>query len=142
MQTRDQVYATRSFEIVKKRRDEKLTEMKDPEKKAKKQKELDEYKSFAKRFPTLIHTCGLMQALAFAQNKNMDVLNDFVSVLKNAEELPQVFIEGCQKMEMSEYMKKSRFAMLAAGWIKRQADALIEDKKKAAKGGGDASNTQ
>ncbi|MGL6226198.1 MAG: type III-B CRISPR module-associated protein Cmr5 [Thermoguttaceae bacterium] len=118
MKTRDQEYAEKSYNAVSKR-------IKTFDDKTKK-----EYKSFAKRFPTLIHTCGLMQALAFAQAKdgmNLNVLEDFIKVL-NKTETPdtQAFVSECQGKDLSDYMHTSRNAMLAAGWIKRQADALIE----------------
>ena len=43
-----------------------------------------EYVSFAKRFPALIHTCGLAQAIAFAlakRGQQEDYANDLAAVL-------------------------------------------------------------
>lgn len=114
MKTRDQDYAEKSYNAVSKR-------INDPKK--------GEYKSFAKRFPTLIHTCGLMQAIAFAQGKGgtpLLVLEDFVAVIPASQTNIEDFVKECREMEVSKYMHTSCNAMLAAGWIKRQADALIE----------------
>jgi len=114
MQTRDQKFAMASYTVLEKRIREKKVDLK-------------EYKSFAKRFPTLIHTCGLMQALAFAQTKNEAVLDDFVEILKGDQANPEGFINQCRDSKIASYMQMSREAMFAAGWLKRQADALILD---------------
>jgi CRISPR-associated protein Cmr5 len=84
-----------------------------------------EYKSFAKSFPTLIHTCGLCQAVVFAQTKNENVLNDFVQILEPQNQTEH-FIETTRNKDMLAYTILSRRAMRAASWLKRQADALIE----------------
>ena len=44
-----------------------------------------EYRSFAREFPTLVHQCGLAQAVAFAQAKKDhqgDYVSDLAAVLK------------------------------------------------------------
>lgn len=129
MQTRDQEYAIKSYAVVSNR----LARLNDDKKKK-------EYKSFAKHFPTLIHTCGLMQAIAFAfrdeKKPGFMVLEDFVKVLEGEQTNVANFVRSSQNLEMLQYISKSRFAMLAAGWIKRQADALIEGEE----GGDDASD--
>jgi len=103
-----------------------------------KEKDEKEYKSFAKQFPTLIHTCGLCQAVVFAQSKNKTnekkpnerkpsekVLEDFVQILEPGN-TAEHFVESTRKKNMMEYTVLSRQAMRAAEWLKRQADALIE----------------
>ncbi|GHV23161.1 hypothetical protein AGMMS49959_15420 [Planctomycetales bacterium] len=89
----------------------------------------DEYRSFAKSFPGLIHTCGLMQAAAFAlaDDKKKSVLEDTVKVLAaltgehfDAEQ----YVAKWRGADVLKYMRESRFALRAASWIKRQADAL------------------
>ncbi|MGL4595465.1 MAG: type III-B CRISPR module-associated protein Cmr5 [Thermoguttaceae bacterium] len=118
MKTRDQEYAEKSYTAVS----ERIKTFDDKTKK--------EYKSFAKRFPTLIHTCGLMQAIVFAQKDvkkaNYNVLEDFIAVMQSDQVCVKDFVRDCREMDMSKYMHRSRLAMLAASWIKRQADALIE----------------
>jgi CRISPR-associated protein Cmr5 len=94
-----------------------------------------EYKSFAKQFPTLIHTCGLCQAGVFAQSKSgtsKKVLDDFVQILAQKDQTEDFtnqtedFVSATRKKSMTEYTVLSRRAMRAAEWLKRQADALIE----------------
>lgn len=116
MKTRDQEFAKKSYDAVSARINRCDTNQK-------------EYRSFAKRLPTLIHTCGLMQAMAFALAKNgmqLSVLEDFVAVMQSPQVTANNFARQCQDAEMPQYMHTSRLAMLAAGWIKRQTDALIE----------------
>lgn len=116
MKTRDQDFAEKTYKVVSSRINNPKTKQ-------------QEYRSFAKRFPTLIHTCGLMQAMAFALAKGgtqLEVLDDFVEVLQGISGYTQKFVEGCQTMDLQNYMHQSHLAMLAAGWIKRQVDALIE----------------
>ncbi|MDR0867221.1 MAG: type III-B CRISPR module-associated protein Cmr5 [Planctomycetota bacterium] len=90
----------------------------------------DEYRSFAKSFPGLIHTCGLMQAAAFAlaDDKKKSVLEDTVKVLAALTGEPlgtDKYVEKWRGADALEYIRASRFALRAASWIKRQADALI-----------------
>lgn len=113
MKTRDQEFAEKAYKAVSERINTPGTDQK-------------EYRSFAKRFPTLIHTCGLMQAVVFAQAKGgmqEAVLNDFINI---QGEKKDKFLCGCREDDMQKYMLISRIAMIAAGWLKRQADALIE----------------
>lgn len=90
-----------------------------------------EYATFAKKFPSLIHVCGLAQAVAFAQaKKESKYLEDLASVLKatgqsgitTAEELA----EKSRTVKVSEYLRLSRHALAAAGWLKRYVEALTE----------------
>ena len=88
-----------------------------------------EYKSFAKRFPALIHGCGLAQAVAFALKNRSDYVEDLAQVLhavgysqieaKNATSLD----EQSRKAGLVEYLRLSRDALQAAGWLKRYVEA-------------------
>lgn len=85
-----------------------------------------EYASFAKSFPALIHTCGLVQALAFADAKDRDdILEDLASVLGTRQE--ELLAESRQAGVVT-YLRLSREALDAAGWIKRYVEALLDDK--------------
>jgi CRISPR-associated protein Cmr5 len=91
-------------------------------------KKAREYRSFAKSFPTLIHTCGLCQAIVYAQAKSEQskkVLDDFVQILEPQNQT-ELFIESTREKKMLDYTILSRQAMRAADWLKRQASALIE----------------
>ena len=100
---------------------------------SKKKKIEDEYRSFALSFPALIHDCGLVQSLAFAQAKNRkDYLNDLAAVFSatglkiGADEL----LESSRTADIAEYMRLSELALDAASWLKRYTVALYEDMKK------------
>lgn len=96
-------------------------------------KKRKEFASFAKRFPSLIHSCGLAQALAFAQgNKEEDYLSDLGAVLSiDAGDL----LNQARNKPIAEYLRLSRETLTASGWLKRYAEALFEDKQEAEKEG-------
>ena len=82
----------------------------------------DEYRQFAKRFPALVHSCGLAQAVAFAQSKDKNVyLDDLASVMEisNRQELANI----SRTVDLVEYQQKTRDAIECATWIKRYAEA-------------------
>lgn len=89
-----------------------------------------EYKSFALLFPSLIHSCGLVQALAFAKKdtkgKDSKIKSGYVADLQavfdkidSAGDLP----ERSRAAKISEYMRITRHAISAASWIKRYCQA-------------------
>ena len=91
------------------------------------------YGSFAQSLPSLIHTCGLVQAVAFAKIKEdeHDVLADLAKVLSVVE--PQIdnsaekLLEESRTADVPKYMRLSRRALLAASWIKRWCQAFDDD---------------
>ncbi len=116
--TRSQRYAQRAFGCIQRRADE----LKGDDKK----KERKELSGFAKRFPTLIHTCGLCQALAFAQAKDRDdYLDDIATVLERLSR--DKLLAKARSAAVPEYMDLSRNTIMAASWLKRYAEALLGD---------------
>ncbi len=88
------------------------------------EKEAD-YQRFCKRFPALIQTCGLAQAVAFAEAKGpVGFLEDLASVVGdcNAETLAT----HAREFGLNQYQKLSRDTMKSASWLKRYAEALLE----------------
>jgi len=92
------------------------------------EKERDKYTSFAGSFPSLVHACGLAQAVAFARAKNHgQYLDDLAAVLRaaghseapSAEALEQVTREH----PVPAYVRLSRNALRAASWLKRYVEA-------------------
>ena len=84
-----------------------------------------DYMRFAKSFPALIQSCGLAQALAFAQaKKHESYLNDLATVMKvgNSADLAS----RARDSALSEYQRYSREALAAATWLKRYAEALLK----------------
>jgi CRISPR-associated protein Cmr5 len=94
-----------------------------------------EYRSFAREFPTLVHQCGLAQAVAFAQAKKDhqgDYVADLAAVLKEVgHEVSNVesLAGQTRSLPVSGYVRLSRDALDAAVWLKRYVEALFEEKK-------------
>ncbi len=98
-----------------------------------------EYASFARSFPSLIHDCGLAQAVAFAQAKGTSekgkekkppgkYLEDLAAVLAAVGHYD---VATADKLETATrdspvpaYVRLSRNALQAAGWLKRYVEAV------------------
>lgn len=95
-------------------------------------KQFEEYLSFAKKFPALVHTCGLAQAVAFAHaKKETAYVGDLAEVLKNAGH-PKITdgekLDDCARnLPLNGYLRLSRNAIEAASWLKRYAEAVGEN---------------
>jgi CRISPR-associated protein Cmr5 len=94
------------------------------------------YLSFARAFPTLIHTCGLAKATAFALAKageQQHVLDDLATVMHypgKGEELHAVARgENPTTAGILHYFRLTRQALFAATWLKRYAEALLDEDK-------------
>jgi len=91
----------------------------------------EEYVTRAKKFPALIHACGLAQAVAFGLAKEFsDYLEDLAAVLRAAgyDEIKDAGkLDDCaRKQPLTEYLRLSRDALTAASWLKRYTEALKE----------------
>lgn len=91
----------------------------------------NEYASFAKKFPALIHTCGLAQAVAFAlAKKETEYVDDLTQVLNAAGCQPledrDALAAQTRNAELGAYLRLSRDALNAAGWLKRYVEASEE----------------
>jgi len=91
-----------------------------------------EYTSFAREFPTLVHSCGLAQAVAFALAKKkhqLDYANDLGAVLttlghqrvSTAEDLAKRIRD--KTFSVTDYLRLSRDALAVAVWLKRYVEA-------------------
>ena len=114
MRTYEQKMAERAFQCVKTRIEG-----------AKK----DEYSSFAMSFPALIHSCGLAQAVSFAEAKDRDYyledLNEVLNAFAAKENKVELSRES-READLVDYMRLSRRAVTAASWLKRYVEALYE----------------
>lgn len=135
MELRSQRWAQRAYDAVQARR-------KQPE------KEREKYLSFARAFPTLLHTCGLAQATAYAAAKkeqHAEVLADLAGVLDcagaNQEARCDQLLADARTKPVIEYLRLSREALAAAGWLKRYAEALLEKNAAASGAGAHASHS-
>lgn len=96
-----------------------------------------EYRSFAREFPTLVHQCGLAQAVAFAQAKKgmqAEYVGDLAKVLSTSH--PKVvtleqLAQESRTLPLGDYLRLSRDAIEAAVWIKRYVEALFPSDKEA-----------
>ena len=89
-----------------------------------------EYNSFSLAFPALIHSCGLVQAVAFAvtKDKDKDFLRDLQDVFDAVDSAGD--LKTCSREAgLAEYTRISRHAIAAASWIKRYCQALDKDAK-------------
>ncbi len=87
-----------------------------------------EFASFARSFPSLIHACGLAQAVAFAEAKGRgEYLDDLTAVLKeggHAEGTSKdALAKASREIAVPAYLRLSRNALQAAGWLKRYVEA-------------------
>jgi len=88
-----------------------------------------EFTSFARSFPSLIHSCGLAQATAFAKAKGHgQYLEDLAFVLKaighTEAETAESLECATREQAVPAYIRLSRNALQAAGWMKRYVEAL------------------
>lgn len=86
----------------------------------------EDYKRFALSFPCLIHSCGLVQAAAFAAAKGQTkYLEGLQEVLQNVETgCSGGLVASAREADLKEYMRLSRRALEAAAWIKRCCESL------------------
>ena len=104
----------------------------------------DKYETFAKKFPSLIHTCGLAQAVAFAEAKGvpkapnkpkpeLQYLDDLAEVLKAAGHPTLTdrvaLAKQSREHDLSTYLRLSRDAISAASWLKRYVEAIAGEEE-------------
>ncbi len=94
----------------------------------------EDYASFAKSFPALIHGVGLCQAVAYADakadrdknqkpsNAQARVLDDLAAILGT-----QSLAEAARTCSATDYMVLSRFAIEAATLLKRYAETFEKE---------------
>ena len=111
-QTRSQQLAQAAYDCIKK---------------ASENSGYEEYDRFAKSFPALIQSCGLIQSLLFAKKKNDigNFLSDFLKVLKVTGSPNS--IDTIRTLPCMDYIRASRFALEAATWLKRYSEALSKE---------------
>ena len=106
--TKEQLMAQEAYERVMTRSNEE---------------DFDEYKSFALSFPSLIHTCGLVQAVAFAEAKEKGgYIDDLQKVFDRTDNAGDLRARS-REAHVMEYMRITRHAISAASWIKRYCQA-------------------
>ncbi|MGA9097794.1 MAG: type III-B CRISPR module-associated protein Cmr5 [Methanotrichaceae archaeon] len=88
----------------------------------------DGYIQLAKKFPALVHTCGLAQATAFVQAKEEKVGKIYLAHLSKVMGLEEntELGERSRDSNLIEYQRLSFEAIESATWLKRYTEALLE----------------
>lgn len=91
-----------------------------------------EFVSTVKKFPALIHTCGLAQAVAFALAKKDEEYIGYLAAVLKAGGHTQVtdaksLDHHARTQPLSGYLRLSRDAINAASWLKRYVEAAGEE---------------
>ena len=112
--TKEQLMAQKAFECVTSRSKDKDYFDK-------------EYKNFALSFPSLIHSCGLVQAIAFAMAKDKGgYIDDLQKVFDTVDSAGDLQTRS-REAHVMEYMRITRHAISAASWIKRYCQASDQE---------------
>jgi CRISPR-associated protein Cmr5 len=93
-----------------------------------------DFVSFAREFPSMVHSCGLAQAIAFAKSKKKhheEYLEDLAAVLTaighSEAKTPDSLECATREQSVAAYVRLSRNALQAAGWLKRYVEAAGEE---------------
>jgi CRISPR-associated protein Cmr5 len=94
-------------------------------------KEKDAYTQLSKRFPALVHSSGLAQAVAFvkAKGKENAIIRTYLEDLQHVMEVNGDLTVQSREEPLTEYQNLSRKALESATWIKRCAESMLEVKK-------------
>ncbi|MCB0650815.1 MAG: type III-B CRISPR module-associated protein Cmr5 [Saprospiraceae bacterium] len=107
----------------------------------KEKKDLDEYKSYSKKFPTMVKTSGLGASLAFILSKQKAaynrILEDIIDWLRKDEkgiiELPtndkKDFLEKVLELDSNTYRALTNEVLAFMNWHRRFTEGLIDKKK-------------
>ena len=113
--TKEQLMAQKAFERVSRQQ------------KTSGEEGLKDYKSFALSFPSLIHSCGLVQAIAFAMAKDKGgYIDDLQKVFDTVDSAGDLQTRS-REAHVMEYMRITRHAISAASWIKRYCQASDQE---------------
>jgi|SRR5579863_4418136 len=114
MQTRDQKYASIVYEQVFNVKKEESSGYK-------------KYGAMAHKLPILIHTAGLVQALAFVEARGEKVQKRLLTDLKATIEPDdsRTLLTHAQTTGLSEYMRLTQEIMAALLWYKRFAQSIL-----------------
>lgn len=111
-QTRQQKRAQTAYECVSSR-----------------QKGDKEYSQLSKRFPTLVHNCGLAQATAFVQAKEGVVGGMYLTHLSKVMGLEGNKDLGAvsRNAGLMEYQRLTHEAIESGTWLKRYSEAILDE---------------
>mgnify|MGYP000241753355 CR=1 FL=1 len=122
MRTQDQKRAQHAYDEVQRLRDDKKSK----------------FKTLALKFPAMVQQCGLLQTLAFCEQKNIEVYNAITGWLAQQQILtPQAqtqqggetFFQRVCREQLGPYRLLSREALAYGTWLKRAVEVLLKDVK-------------
>ena len=87
---------------------------------------MDKYKSFALGFPALVHSCGLPQAIAYAQAKALPEYREDLAYVVMKEMGMETLAQKARTAELPEYRRLTLDVISAASWIKRYVEAFFK----------------
>jgi len=100
-----------------------------------KKKKAERYGGMALKFPALLRSAGLMQAVAFVETRGKDehkrFIQDFVDVLSRfdpEDTKNKNYFERIMTAELPEYMRITREALAIAEWFSRFAQSILKVK--------------
>lgn len=118
VQTNSQKMAQRAYSVVRDRLDRT------------RQDDRDRYVALACEFPSLVHSCGLVQAVAFALAKggqHAQYAEDLAAVLRGVGYAKLAdsgdLAKETREVGLTPYLVLSRDALSAAVWLKRYVEA-------------------
>lgn len=92
---------------------------------------ISDYSKLAKRFPVLVHTCGLTMATAYVEAKEKKQGEKYLAhlnVIMNNEGHITI-AEQSRTAELLQYQYLTHEATESATWLKRYSEALIEEEE-------------
>ncbi|MDF0589660.1 type III-B CRISPR module-associated protein Cmr5 [Candidatus Methanocrinis natronophilus] len=92
-----------------------------------KTKDTEDYAQLAKKFPALVHNCGLAQAIAFVQAKEGKTGESYIGHLANTMGEEGDIGSTSRSSDLMTYQRLTREAIESATWLKRYSEALLGD---------------
>jgi len=91
-----------------------------------------DYKSAADKFPAMIISCGLLQALTFYRAKERQLYDDLAAWYREEFGLApdKDLLEDVLALPVSEYRVRTTQALSFLTWLKRFADAKYQEAKR------------
>lgn len=127
--TRQQKRAQVAYSCVSSIREELEKDLQIPNENSEKniQKTISNYSKLARRFPVLVHTCGLALATAYVDAKEEKQGEIFLVHLKKVmnNEEKSTISEQSRMAGLQKYQYLTREATESATWLKRYCEALI-----------------
>jgi len=115
-QTRQQMRAQNAYGCVSSVEKEKVI----------KEKETEDYAQIAKKFPALVHNCGLAQAIAFVQAKEGETGETYIAHLTKTMMSEEGDIGSASRSaDLMKYQRLTREVIESATWLKRYSEALL-----------------